>query len=293
MHLSSIMVHSFCLAGTFIVLLHSPDELVLKRTVRLPLVYSWALGPGPVGWRWLELRPDWNEPSSGADGHAPLLPGLHGEEKKLDKLVLNRTLHKSEPYVDQPLFVPCSTVLLLGGSCGSCLTLRVDEDVTEEERDPPLWRCPLTQNNMTESRKQKGEGKGRHGGEKKCEYKGRMKSVSMGRRENDIKVITFAVESAIRWWNLTCLHVIPFIQWTKCWQVLNTGWTCCNFTFLDVRRVSLNIRLQNKDMTTEAIGGTSMLETRQQQQHFDQTSYSQSEAKWGLFGVHSEGLCCQ
>lgn len=103
----------------------------------------------------------------------------------------------------QPFFVPCSTVLLLGGSCGSCLTLRVDEDVTEEERDPPLWRCPLTQNNMTESRKQKGEGKGRHGGEKKCEYKGRMKSVKMGRRENDIKVITFAVESAIRWWNLT------------------------------------------------------------------------------------------
>lgn len=97
MHLSSIMVHSFCLAGTCIVLLHSPDKLVLKRTVRLPLVYSWALGQGPVGWRWLELRPDWNEPSSGADGHAPLLPGLHGEGKKREKLVLNRTLHKNDP----------------------------------------------------------------------------------------------------------------------------------------------------------------------------------------------------
>lgn len=43
--------------------------------------------------------------------------------------------------------IPCSTVLLLGGSCGSCLTLRA-EDVTEEERDAPPWRWPLTQNNV-------------------------------------------------------------------------------------------------------------------------------------------------
>lgn len=193
----------------------------------------------------------------------------------------------------QPFFVPCSTVLLLGGSCGSCLTLRVDEDVTEEERDPPLWRCPLTQNNMTESRKQKGEGKGRHGGEKKCEYKEGWKVWRWEEGKTILKSshLQSRVPFAGGIWRL---HVIPFTQWTKCWQVLDIGWTCCNFTFLDVRRVSLNIRLQNKDMTTEAIGGTSTLETRQQQQqHFDQTSYSQSEAKWGLFGVHSEGLCCQ
>ena len=35
----------------------------------------------------------------------------------------------------------------MGGSCGSCLTLRA-EDVTEEERDEPPWRWPLTQNKM-------------------------------------------------------------------------------------------------------------------------------------------------
>lgn len=39
--------------------------------------------------------------------------------------------------------IPCSAVLLLGGSCGSCLTLRAEEEVTEEERDAPPWRWPL------------------------------------------------------------------------------------------------------------------------------------------------------
>lgn len=40
---------------------------------------------------------------------------------------------------------PCSTVLLLGGSCGSCRTLRAAaEDVTEEDRDEPPCRWPLT-----------------------------------------------------------------------------------------------------------------------------------------------------
>lgn len=38
--------------------------------------------------------------------------------------------------------------MLLGGSCGSCLTLRAEEDVTEEERDAPPWRWPLTHGNM-------------------------------------------------------------------------------------------------------------------------------------------------
>lgn len=43
---------------------------------------------------------------------------------------------------------PCSTVLLFGGSCGSCLALRAEEDVTEEERDTPPCRWPLTPNDM-------------------------------------------------------------------------------------------------------------------------------------------------
>lgn len=50
-------------------------------------------------------------------------------------------------YTESPTHTPCSTVLLLGGSCGSCRTLRAVEDVTEEERDEPPWRWPLKQSN--------------------------------------------------------------------------------------------------------------------------------------------------
>lgn len=55
---------------------------------------------------------------------------------------------KRVSFTHQRTYIPCSTVLLLGGSCGSCLTLRAEEDVTEEERDEPPWRWPLTQNKM-------------------------------------------------------------------------------------------------------------------------------------------------
>lgn len=93
--------------------------------------------------------------------------------------------------------VPCSTVLLLGGSCGSCLTLRADEDVTEEVTDIPPWRWPLTQNNMKvkADRKEKGERieEWEREDEKQWAKKEtiRMKRMGMKRGKNYIKVNTF------------------------------------------------------------------------------------------------------
>lgn len=49
--------------------------------------------------------------------------------------------------------VPCSTVLLWGGSWGSWRTLRAAEDVTEEEREEPPWRWPLIERNTKEKPK--------------------------------------------------------------------------------------------------------------------------------------------
>lgn len=54
--------------------------------------------------------------------------------------------------------VPCSTVLLWGGSWGSWRTLRAAEDVTEEEREEPPWRWPLTERNTKEKPKKEPKG---------------------------------------------------------------------------------------------------------------------------------------
>lgn len=84
--------------------------------------------------------------------------------------------------------IPCSTVLLLGGSCGSCLTLRAEEDVTEEERDEPPWRWPLTQNNMvvkeTEKKSSQREGEMESGLK---ERGGRRMNKNMEEKNGDIK----------------------------------------------------------------------------------------------------------
>lgn len=74
-----------------------------------------------------------------------------------DVQIIDRHVHESVSHI------PCSTVLLLGGSCGSCLTLRAVEDVTEEERDKPPWRWPLKQSN---TRVRQPEDEGRNGGKK-------------------------------------------------------------------------------------------------------------------------------
>lgn len=69
----------------------------------------------------------------------------------------------------------------MGGSRGSCLALRAEEDVTEEERGVPSWRWPLAQDNMTvkKNRRKPARGKKRkiEEPEKDNEHKTGMKRM--------------------------------------------------------------------------------------------------------------------